>query len=160
MTMHMMGTVFVLIIVAIVSYTDYKQRLIPNVIILPSIVVMFIYNLLNKHYYAIFIATVIAGLFFAFYMFNYHIIGGGDIKLIYFVGLYAGSSIGVVLSNAMFAFLIIWLFMIVVIAKKTMQTQGKRLIDALKITCKKRVAVPLAPAMFVSLVLFVMKVGG
>ncbi len=159
MKYQMLWAVYVLIVVATVSYKDYKKRPIPNKLILPGIMFMIIYNLLKDDCFSIMVAFAITGTFLSFWVIEDNLFSGGDIQLICFVSLYAGSSIGVVLLNVMFIFLIIWFFLIFPIAKDTIQTQRKNLINVLKIIFNKRVTIPLAPVMFVSLLLFIARVG-
>jgi Flp pilus assembly protein protease CpaA len=83
-----METNFFFIILVILAITDYLKRDIPNLIILPAIIVMFI---LNCNF-----VGLLTGMGIGLFLYSLKFIRGGDVKLLIFTGTYF-SNIQVVM---------------------------------------------------------------
>lgn len=81
--------IFVSIILIAVSYTDLRWRRIPNVIIVPSILLAFVVSIFTNQWQLAMLGGVFGSLVFLFPVFIYgpERAGVGDVKLATFIGL-------------------------------------------------------------------------
>lgn len=84
--------IFLIVVMAIAAVTDIKNRMIPNRLIIPSIVVALVLQIFANNWINIVLAIVGFVFLGLLYTANTNFIGGGDIKLIIFTIMILGPA--------------------------------------------------------------------
>jgi len=128
-------TLLVVSVMAVSAITDTKKRVIPNRLVFPSIGLALLFQIVQFRLDHILIAMIGCSLLFILYTINENIIGGGDIKLIFFLSLMMGPKMSELVYTTAIYVLILWIYFYI---------KERRI--------KEKQILPLALALFLALV--------
>lgn len=85
-----MDNVFLISILTVGAFYDIRERRVPNKLILNAIVIAFITDIVQRHYFNIVQAIIVFGVLYLIYMIRDTILPGGDIKGLVFIVMTKG----------------------------------------------------------------------
>ncbi len=108
MLWQQLEALFLIAVMAILAVTDVRIRIIPNKIILPSILAAVIIQIIHTNVINILVAVVSFILLAILFQIDSNLIGGGDIKLIFFMALMIGPDMkGIILMFSIYTIAIL-----------------------------------------------------
>jgi Flp pilus assembly protein protease CpaA len=118
-TLEMILTVSV---AAVAAVTDTKKRIIPNRLVFPAIGLALFLQLIQQRLDHLIIAMIGCSLLYLLYTFIPNFIGGGDIKLIFFLALMIGPDMSSLIYATAIYTAVVWVYFYI----KELRTKEKQ----------------------------------
>jgi prepilin signal peptidase PulO-like enzyme (type II secretory pathway) len=117
--------IFILSALLVVAVYDARWKIIPDKIVYPAIIIVFIYNAFNANLIApLFVALSVFLFFFLIYYFSSgRAMGLGDAKLSFLIGLFLNPISSLVAFNSAFISGAIYAIILLVIGKKSLESK-------------------------------------